>query len=93
MNIEHNVILVLLTAEKRNKVADYYEKQERLLEGFVEMETVTETGRLPGSLTEVGCVHLDNLKWMFIILVLNVNSVQQNRKLISEFRCRNNNIE
>uniref|UniRef100_A0A7N2R3Y1 Cation efflux protein cytoplasmic domain-containing protein n=1 Tax=Quercus lobata TaxID=97700 RepID=A0A7N2R3Y1_QUELO len=37
---------------KRNKVADYYEKQERLLEGFVEMETVTETGCMPGSLTE-----------------------------------------
>ncbi|KAK7851017.1 metal tolerance protein 9 [Quercus suber] len=37
---------------KRNKVADYYEKQERLLEGFVEMETVTETGCIPGSLTE-----------------------------------------
>uniref|UniRef100_A0A7N2LL88 Cation efflux protein cytoplasmic domain-containing protein n=1 Tax=Quercus lobata TaxID=97700 RepID=A0A7N2LL88_QUELO len=37
---------------KRNKVADYYAKQERLLEGFVEMETVTETGCMPGSLTE-----------------------------------------
>ena len=60
MNIEHNVILVLLTAGKRNKVADCYEKQERLLEGFVEMETVTETGCMPGSLTEVGRVHLDN---------------------------------
>jgi len=60
MNIEHNVILVLLTAGKRNKVADYYEKQERLLEGFVEMETVTETGCMPGSLTEVGRAHLDN---------------------------------
>ena len=62
MNIEHNVILVLLTAGNRNKVADYYEKQERLLEGFVEMETVTETGCMPGSLTEVGCVQLDDFE-------------------------------
>ena len=60
MNIEHNMILVLLTSEERNKVADYYEKQERLLEGFVEMETITETGCMPGSLTEVGRVHQDN---------------------------------
>ncbi|KAL4179124.1 hypothetical protein AMTRI_Chr13g85750 [Amborella trichopoda] len=36
---------------KRHKVAEYYKKQEELLEGFNEMETVTELGCLPG-LTE-----------------------------------------
>ena len=38
---------------KQRKVAEYYNKQERLLEGFNEMETMTETGGFPGSLTEV----------------------------------------
>ncbi|OIW05341.1 hypothetical protein TanjilG_28806 [Lupinus angustifolius] len=37
---------------KQRKVAEYYKKQERLLEDFTEMETMTETGFLPGSLTE-----------------------------------------
>ncbi|KAM3684045.1 hypothetical protein ACB094_11G011800 [Castanea mollissima] len=37
---------------KRSKVADYYEKQERLLEGYTEMETMAENGYMPGSLTE-----------------------------------------
>ena len=52
---ECNVKLVLLTAGKRCKVADYYKKQERLLEGFNEMEAMTESGFAPGNLTEVGC--------------------------------------
>ncbi|CAL0310792.1 unnamed protein product [Lupinus luteus] len=37
---------------KQRKVAEYYKKQERLLEDFTEMETMTETGFLPGTLTE-----------------------------------------
>ncbi|CAJ2662608.1 unnamed protein product [Trifolium pratense] len=37
---------------KQRKVADYYKKQERLLEGFNEMETMHETGFFPGGLTE-----------------------------------------
>ncbi|XP_030966726.1 metal tolerance protein 9-like [Quercus lobata] len=37
---------------KRSKVADYYKKQGRLLEGFTEMETVAANGYVPGSLTE-----------------------------------------
>lgn len=45
--------LVFLNAGKRCKVADYYKKQERLLEGFSEMETMAENGFAPGSLTEV----------------------------------------
>jgi hypothetical protein len=38
---------------KQRKVAEYYKKQERLLEGFNEMETMHETGFFPGGLTEV----------------------------------------
>ncbi|KAK9269138.1 hypothetical protein L1049_000907 [Liquidambar formosana] len=37
---------------KQCKVAAYYKKQERLLEGFNEMETMTELGLFPGSLTQ-----------------------------------------
>ncbi|KAK0596664.1 hypothetical protein LWI29_017866 [Acer saccharum] len=40
------------TPTKQRKVSEYYKKQERLLEGFNEMETMTETGCWPGSLTE-----------------------------------------
>ncbi|XP_056685024.1 metal tolerance protein 10 isoform X2 [Spinacia oleracea] len=40
------------THRKQGKVADYYKKQERLLEGFNEMESINETGFFPGSLTE-----------------------------------------
>jgi hypothetical protein len=39
-------------------VADYYKKQERLLEGFNEIETMHETGFFPGGLTEVGCSYI-----------------------------------
>ena len=60
MNIMRN--LVLLTVGRRSKVSDYYKKQERLLEGFTEMETMAENGGMPGSLTEVGCVQLDDFE-------------------------------
>ncbi|XP_008226151.1 PREDICTED: metal tolerance protein 9-like [Prunus mume] len=40
------------TSKKQYKVEEYYKQQERLLEGFTEMETMTEEGCLPGSLTE-----------------------------------------
>ncbi|XP_016492379.1 metal tolerance protein 10-like [Nicotiana tabacum] len=39
-------------SKKQGKVAEYYEKQERLVEGFNEMDTVHESGFLPGTLTE-----------------------------------------
>lgn len=48
------VFHVISFLEKQGKVAEYYEKQEKLLEGFTEMETINETGCLPGNLTEVG---------------------------------------
>ncbi|CAL0326373.1 unnamed protein product [Lupinus luteus] len=38
--------------KKQRKVAEYYKNQERLLEGFTEMETMAETGFFPGTLTE-----------------------------------------
>ncbi|GMY33166.1 metal tolerance protein 9-like [Fagus crenata] len=43
---------LLHTPRKRSKVADYYKKQERLREGFTEMEKMAEAGCMPGSLTE-----------------------------------------
>ncbi|XP_062168815.1 metal tolerance protein 9-like isoform X1 [Alnus glutinosa] len=47
----YNLRRLLRTTRKRNKIADYYKKQKRLLEGFNEMETMGVTGCLP-SLTE-----------------------------------------
>ena len=38
---------------KQKQVAEYYKKQEKLLEGFNEVDAFTELGVLPGSLTEV----------------------------------------
>ncbi|XP_058744348.1 metal tolerance protein 9-like [Vicia villosa] len=40
------------TPKKQRKVAEYYKQQERLLEGYNDMDTMTETGLFPGSLTE-----------------------------------------
>ncbi|KAM1004088.1 hypothetical protein ACFX2C_004325 [Malus domestica] len=42
----------LCAPRKEYKVEEYYKQQERLLEGFSEMETMTEEGWLPASLTE-----------------------------------------
>ncbi|XP_022734254.1 metal tolerance protein 9-like [Durio zibethinus] len=44
--------IMLCTSNKQRKVSEYYKKQERLLEGFNEMETINEMGCLPASLTE-----------------------------------------
>ncbi|KAK7317466.1 hypothetical protein RJT34_01729 [Clitoria ternatea] len=38
--------------KKQRKVAEYYKKQERLLDGYNDMDTMNETGYFPGSLTE-----------------------------------------
>ncbi|XP_028773331.1 zinc transporter 1 isoform X3 [Neltuma alba] len=43
---------LLRRPRKQRKVAEYYKNQERLLEGFNEMDTMNETGFFPGSLTE-----------------------------------------
>ncbi|RDX61295.1 Metal tolerance protein 9, partial [Mucuna pruriens] len=37
---------------KPHKVPEFYKQQERLLEGFNEIETITETGDFPGTLTQ-----------------------------------------
>ncbi|RZB97218.1 Metal tolerance protein 9 [Glycine soja] len=44
---------LLRKLSKQLKVAEYSKKQESLLEGLNEMETMTETCGLPGTLTEV----------------------------------------
>ncbi|XP_058071306.1 metal tolerance protein 10-like [Magnolia sinica] len=43
---------ILRTFGRKGKVARYYKRQEKLLEGFGEMETITELGGFPGALTE-----------------------------------------
>ncbi|CAA0815482.1 Metal tolerance protein 10 [Striga hermonthica] len=43
---------LLRNKRKQRKISEYYKKQERLLEGFNEMETIHESGCLPDALTE-----------------------------------------
>ncbi|KAJ6891761.1 hypothetical protein NC651_025068 [Populus alba x Populus x berolinensis] len=43
---------LLPTSRKQRKVSEYYKKQERLLEGYNEMEAMTESGCFPGNPTE-----------------------------------------
>ncbi|KAH0876263.1 hypothetical protein Bca4012_102318 [Brassica carinata] len=42
----------LRTPKKERKVSEYYKKQEKLLEGFNEMETINETGFVSGAPSE-----------------------------------------
>ncbi|KAF3792469.1 Metal tolerance protein 10 [Nymphaea thermarum] len=55
---------------KKKKVAEYYKKQGKILEGFTEMETLIELGCLPGltedelkelARSEKSAIHLSNL--------------------------------
>lgn len=46
------VAKLVKTIRKQKKLADYYKKQGKLLEGFNEVDAFTELGVLPGSLTE-----------------------------------------
>ncbi|XP_020891197.1 metal tolerance protein 9-like [Arabidopsis lyrata subsp. lyrata] len=43
----------LRTPKKERKVSEYYKQQEKLLEGFNEMESINETGFVSGAPTEV----------------------------------------
>ncbi|XP_073303128.1 metal tolerance protein 10-like [Primulina huaijiensis] len=43
---------MLRDKKKQGRIAEYYKKQKRLLEGFNEMETMHEVGGLPDALTE-----------------------------------------
>ena len=49
----YNALSFFILLGKQGKIVEYYKKQERLLEGFNEMETIHESGGLPGRLTEV----------------------------------------
>ncbi|KAK2654417.1 hypothetical protein Ddye_014273 [Dipteronia dyeriana] len=72
------------TPTKQRKVSEYYKKQERLLEGFNEMETMTETGCWPGTLTEDElkqlaksermAIHVSNIANLGIIVFASVMS-------------------
>jgi hypothetical protein len=42
-------------AGRHKKISEYYRWQEKLLEGFNEVESFVELGISPGSLTEVYC--------------------------------------
>ncbi|KAI7755651.1 hypothetical protein M8C21_007172 [Ambrosia artemisiifolia] len=53
---------------KSGKIREYYKKQERLLEGFNEMETINESGCLPESLTEDEMENLARSERMAITL-------------------------
>lgn len=46
-------LLYCRKSEKERKVSEYYKKQEKLLEGFNEMETINETGFVSAAPTEV----------------------------------------
>ncbi|KAK9082198.1 hypothetical protein Syun_031647 [Stephania yunnanensis] len=43
---------ILTTIRKQGQISDYYKKQEKILQGFNEMETFIELGSLPGTQTE-----------------------------------------
>lgn len=47
-----HLFLRCLASGKQRKVSEYYKKQERLLEGYNEMEAMTESGCFPGNPTE-----------------------------------------
>ncbi|XP_059300987.1 metal tolerance protein 9-like [Lycium ferocissimum] len=77
---------LLPTPRKQGKIAAYYKKQERLVEGFNEMDTINESGYLPGSLTEDEmkqlarsermAIHLSNMANVVLFLAKIYASVQ-----------------
>ncbi|XP_075644887.1 metal tolerance protein 10-like [Castanea sativa] len=73
---------------RRSKVSDYYEKQERLLEGFTEMETMAENGGMPGSLTEDEMQQLAKSERMAIYLSNMANIVLFAAKLFVSIQSR-----
>ncbi|GMP51764.1 hypothetical protein CsSME_00017868 [Camellia sinensis var. sinensis] len=50
--LHHRFRRLLRYPRKQGKIAEYYKKQEILLEGFTEMETMNESGCLAGNPTE-----------------------------------------
>ncbi|KAE9458473.1 hypothetical protein C3L33_09633, partial [Rhododendron williamsianum] len=73
---------------KQGKIAEYYEKQERLLEGFNEMETMNESSCLPGSLTEDEKKHLARSERMAIHVSNIANLVLFMAKVYASYQSR-----
>ncbi|KAJ8534377.1 hypothetical protein K7X08_016105 [Anisodus acutangulus] len=86
---DHHSFIVrrlLPTPRKQGKIAEYYKKQERLVEGFNEMDTINESGCLPGSLTEDKmkqlarsermAIHLSNMANVVLFIAKIYASVQ-----------------
>ncbi|KAK6149552.1 hypothetical protein DH2020_017077 [Rehmannia glutinosa] len=77
---------LLRSKKKQRKVAEYYKKQERLLEGFNEMETIHESGCLPDTLTEDEmkqlaksermAVHVSNIANLFLFMAKVYASIE-----------------
>ena len=61
-------------SEKERKVSEYYKKQEKLLEGFNEMETINETGFVSGAPSEVSTLILSFL-FLLESLSLSIYSI------------------
>ncbi|XP_058218547.1 metal tolerance protein 9-like [Rhododendron vialii] len=73
---------------KQGKIAEYYEKQERLLEGFTEMETMNESSCLPGSLTEDEKKHLARSERVAIHVSNTANLVLFMAKVYASYESR-----
>ncbi|KAH0719659.1 metal tolerance protein 9-like [Solanum tuberosum] len=77
---------LLPTPRKQGKIAEYYKRQERLVEGFNEMDTINESGCLPASLTEEEmkqlaksermAIHLSNMANVILFIAKIYASVQ-----------------
>uniref|UniRef100_A0A5B6YQL4 Putative metal tolerance protein 9-like n=1 Tax=Davidia involucrata TaxID=16924 RepID=A0A5B6YQL4_DAVIN len=78
----------LRAPRKQGKIAEYYKKQERLLEGFNEMETINESGCLPGSLTEDEMKQLARSERMAVHVSNIANLVLFMAKVYASFESR-----
>ncbi|CAH1439398.1 unnamed protein product [Lactuca virosa] len=76
------------TPRKHGKVQEYYKKQERLLEGFNEMETINESGCVPGALTEDEIENLAKSERMAIYVSNLANLVLFIAKVYASFESR-----
>ncbi|XAR56922.1 hypothetical protein NMG60_11037583 [Bertholletia excelsa] len=81
-------VLFILIIGKRGRIAEYYKKQERLLEGFNEMEIISESGCLPASLTEDELKQLARSERMAIYVSNVANLVLFLAKLYASFESR-----
>ncbi|RVW95615.1 Metal tolerance protein 9 [Vitis vinifera] len=73
---------------KKGKVAEYYKKQERLLEAYNEMETINSMGCLPGRLTEDELKQLEMNERMAIYASNIANLVLFTAKVYASFESR-----